>query len=245
MWELNYKESWAQKNWCFWTVVLEKTLESPLDCKEIQPNHPKDQFWLFIGRTDVEAETSIFWPPDAKSLEKTLMLGGIGDRWRRGDNRGWHGWMASLTWWTWVWVSSGSWWWTQRPGVLQFMGSQRVGLTERLNWTELMLSDSLKKTHGKTDAWKDWWQENNGMTEDGWLDGSTDLMDISLGRLQELVMDREAWHAAIYGITNSQTQLRDWTELNWIFVRIPFISFFIKKGREMENYLFLQIIVFI
>ena len=68
MWELDYKESWVLKNWCFWTVVLEKTLESPLDCKEIQPVHPKgDQSWVFMGRTDVEAETPIFWPPDAKS----------------------------------------------------------------------------------------------------------------------------------------------------------------------------------
>ena len=68
MWELDYKESWAQKNWCFWTVVLEMTLESPLDYKEIQPVHPKgDQSWVFIGRTDVEAETPIFWPPYAKS----------------------------------------------------------------------------------------------------------------------------------------------------------------------------------
>ena len=68
MWELDYTESWAPKNWCFWTVVLEKTLESPLDCKEIQPVHPKgDQSWVFTGRTDVEAETPILWPPDAKS----------------------------------------------------------------------------------------------------------------------------------------------------------------------------------
>ena len=68
MWELDYKESWAQKNWCFWTVVLEKTLQSPLDCKEIQPVHPKgDQSWVFIGRTDVEAETPVLQPPDAKS----------------------------------------------------------------------------------------------------------------------------------------------------------------------------------
>ena len=67
MWELDYQESWAPKNWCFWTVVLEKTIESPLDCKEIQPVHPKgDQFWTFIGRTDAEAETPIFWPPDGK-----------------------------------------------------------------------------------------------------------------------------------------------------------------------------------
>ena len=68
MWELEYKESWAPKNWCLWTVVLEKTLESPLDCKEIQPVHSKgDQSWVFIARTDVEAETSVLWPPDAKS----------------------------------------------------------------------------------------------------------------------------------------------------------------------------------
>ena len=68
MWELDYKESWVQKNWCFWTVVLEKTLEVPLDCKEIKPVHPKgNQSWIFTGRTDVEAETPIFWPPDAKS----------------------------------------------------------------------------------------------------------------------------------------------------------------------------------
>ena len=68
MWKLDYKESWAQKNWGFWTVVLKKTLESPLDCKEIQPVHPKgDQSWVFIGRTDVEAETPILWPPDAKT----------------------------------------------------------------------------------------------------------------------------------------------------------------------------------
>ena len=68
MWELDYKESWALKNWCFWTVVLEKTLESPFDCKEIQPVHPKgNQSWVFIGRSDVEAETPVLWPPDAKS----------------------------------------------------------------------------------------------------------------------------------------------------------------------------------
>ena len=67
MWELDYKDSWALKDWCFWTVVLEKTLENPLDCKEIQPVHPKDQSWVFIGRTDAEAETPVLWPPDAKS----------------------------------------------------------------------------------------------------------------------------------------------------------------------------------
>ena len=66
IWELDYKESWVLKNWCFWILVLEKTLESPLDCK-IQPVHPKDQSWVFIGRTDAKAETTIFWPPDAKN----------------------------------------------------------------------------------------------------------------------------------------------------------------------------------
>ena len=124
MWKLEYKESWALKNWCFWTVMLEMTLESPLDCKEIQPVHPKeDQSWVFIGKTDVEAETPILWPPDAKSW----LIGKDPDAGREGDDRGWDGWMASPTQWTWVWVDSGSWWWTGRPGVLQFMGSQRTG----------------------------------------------------------------------------------------------------------------------
>ena len=93
MWELDYKESWAPKNWCFWTVVLEKTLKSPFDCKEIQPVHPKgNQSWMFVGRTDVEAETPILWPPHVKSwlIGKTLMLGGIGAG-GEGDDRGWDG----------------------------------------------------------------------------------------------------------------------------------------------------------
>ena len=129
MCELDYKESWAPKNWCFWTVVLEKTLESPLDCKEIRPVHPKgNQSWIFIGRTDAEAETPILWPSDVKNwlIGKDLMLGKI-EGGRRGDDRGWDGWMASLTWWTWVWARSGSWWWAGKPAVLQSLGSQRVG----------------------------------------------------------------------------------------------------------------------
>ena len=111
--------------------MLEKTLESPLDCREIQPVHPKGhQYWVFIGRTDTKAETPILWPPCWEGL-------GAGGE---GDDRGWDG--TSLTWWTWVWVNSGSWWCTGRPGVLWFMRSQRVlhdWVTE-LNWTELIMA---------------------------------------------------------------------------------------------------------
>ena len=138
MWELDCEESWVLKNWCFWTVVLEKTLESPLDCKEIQPVHLKgEQSWVFIARTDIEAETPILWPPDAKS-------------WLIGKD---------------------------------------------------------------PDAGKDWGQEKKGTTEDEMVDGITDSMNIGLGELQELVMDREAWRAAVHGVTKSRTLLSDWTEL--------------------------------
>ena len=116
--------------------MLEKTLESPLDCKEIQPVHPKGNHWIFIGRANAEAETPILWPPDAKKLThwkrpwfwERLKVGG------EGDNRGCGGWMASPTQWTWAWVNSESWWWTGRSGVLQSMGLQRL----RNDWaTEL------------------------------------------------------------------------------------------------------------
>ena len=142
MWELNCKESSALKSWCFWTVVLEKTLENPLDCKEIQPVRPKgDQSWVFIGRTDAEAETPVLWPPHAKSwlIGKDWCWEGLGAG-GEGDDRRWDGWMASLARWMWVWMNSGSWWWTGRPGVLRFMGSQRVGhdWATELNWTDVL-----------------------------------------------------------------------------------------------------------
>ena len=136
--ELDYKESWAPKNWCLWTVVLEKTLESPLDCKEIQPVYPKgNRSWIFIWRPDAEAETLILRPPDAKNW----LLGknsDAGKDWRQEDKGmtdsemiGWH----HLPWWTWVWARSSSWWWIGKPDVLQSMGLQRI----RHDWaTELM-----------------------------------------------------------------------------------------------------------
>ena len=129
MWELDCEESWAPKNGCFWTVVLEKTLENALDCKEIQPVHSEgDQPWDFFGRTDAKAETPVFWPTHVKNwLWKRLWcwegLGAAGE----GDDRGWGGWMASPTWWMWVWVNSGSLWWTGRSGMLTSIGWQRVG----------------------------------------------------------------------------------------------------------------------
>ena len=122
-------------------VVLEKPLESPLDCKEIQPVHPKgNQSWMFIGRTDVEAETPILWPPAVKSwlIWKDSDAGKDWKAGGEGDDRGWDGWMASLTQWTWVWENSWSWWWTGRPGMLPFMGLHRArhDWATELNWTE-------------------------------------------------------------------------------------------------------------
>ena len=142
MWELDCKESWAPKNWSFWTVVLEKTFESPLDCKEIQPVHPKaDQSWVFTGRSDVEAETPILWPPDAKSwfIWKDPDVGKDWGQEEKGTTEDEMVGMASPTQWTWVWAGSKSWCWIGRPGMLRFMGSQKVRhdwVTELNNWCQ-------------------------------------------------------------------------------------------------------------
>ena len=156
IWELDNKKSWAPKNWYFWTVILEKTLESPLDCldnKEIQPVHPKgNQSWIFIGRADAEDETPTLRSPDVKNW-LTGKNPDSGKDWRqeeRGDDKGWDGWIASPTQWTWVWVNSGSWGWTGRPGMLQSMGSEIFGcdwVTE-LNWaiSKLLQRYSNKKS---------------------------------------------------------------------------------------------------
>ena len=141
MWELDCEESWAPKNWCFWTVVLEKTLECLLDCKEIQLVHSKgnqSDYSLEGLMLSWNSSTLATWCEEWTHWNRPWCwekLRAEGE----GDDRGWDGWMASLTRWMWVWVNSGSWWWTGRPGVLQFMGSQRVGhnwMTE-LNWTEI------------------------------------------------------------------------------------------------------------
>ena len=140
MWELDCEESWAPKNWCIWTVVLEKTLESPLDCKEIKSVNPKgNQSWIFIGRTDAEVEAPIFWPPDGKNW----LLGKDPDAGKErqenkgmteGEMAGWHHQLDGQ----WVWASSGSSWWTWKPGMLKFLVSQRVGhdWVIELNWIE-------------------------------------------------------------------------------------------------------------
>ena len=145
MWQLDHKEAWAPENWCFWIVLLEKTLGSPLGSKEIKLTNPKgNQPWLFIGRADAEAEAPILWPPDTKS-QPIRKDPDFGKDWRQekgmteDDLVGWHHRHCQ---WTWVWVNSGSWWRIGRPGVLQFMGSQRVG---RDQVTELNCTDFTRK----------------------------------------------------------------------------------------------------
>ena len=154
VWELDYKESWAPKNWCFWIVMWKRLLRVPWTArrsnqsilKEISPEYSLEgrmlklklqYFGHLMQRTD--------------SLGKTLMLGKIEDGRRSGDNRGWDGWMASLTQWTWLWVNSGSWWWTGRPGMLQSTRSQRVGndWSTELNWRfQLKLEEEHSKSKG-------------------------------------------------------------------------------------------------
>ena len=151
MWELDYKENWTWKYWYFWTVVLEKTLESPLNCKEIQPSILKEitpgcslEDWCWSWNSNTLAT----WWAEMTHLKRPwswerLKAGG------EGDDGGWDGWIASPTQWTWVWVNSGSWWWTGRPGMLQFKGSQSVGhdwVTEP-NWTKYCWRTSSERLH--------------------------------------------------------------------------------------------------
>ena len=140
MWELAHKESWVLKNWCYWTVMLEKTLESPLDCKEIQPVHPKgNQSWIFIWKTDAKSwnsTTLATWWEELTHLKRPwcwerLKAGG------EGDDRGWDGWMPSMTQRTWVWVNSGV---GDGQGGLVCCGPwdhKEFDMTEWLNWTKL------------------------------------------------------------------------------------------------------------
>ena len=123
MWDLDWKESWVPVNWCFWTMVLEKILESPLGCKEIQPVHLKgNQCWMFIVRTDAVAETPILWPPDVNN-GLIWQNPDAGKDWRLEEKGTTEDEMVG-----WVWVNSRSWCWTGKHGMLQSMGSQRVGL---------------------------------------------------------------------------------------------------------------------
>ena len=147
MWELEYK-SWVQKNWCFWIVLLEKTLESPLDCKEIQPIHPKgNQSWVFIGRTDVEAETPMFWPPDAKT-QLIRKDPDTGKDWRQEEKGmtenemvGWHHWLNGLSLSNLQEIARDR---EGKPGVLQFTGSQSQ--TWLSDWTATTIPTEFQQS---------------------------------------------------------------------------------------------------
>ena len=136
---LDYKDSWAPKNWCFWTMVLEKTLESPLDCKKSNQSILKEINLNVLWKDWCWSWNSSTWATWCKELTlwkrpwcwEKMKAGGEGD-----DTGGWDGCMASLTWWTWIWVSSGSWWWTRKPGMLQSCGCKELDMTKQWNWTE-------------------------------------------------------------------------------------------------------------
>ena len=160
--ELDYKESWVSKYWSFWTVVLDKTHESPLNCKEIKPVNLKgNQSWILTGKT--VAEAPILWSPDAKNWfnGEDPDAGKDWKQKKKGTTE--DGWVASLTRWTWVWASSGSWWWTGKPGVLQSMGLQRVGHSwaTELNWSIDSLALSFLYGQTLTSTHDDW--ENHSL----------------------------------------------------------------------------------
>ena len=140
MLELEYKESWVPKSFCFWLVVLEKSLECPLDCKEIKLVKPTgNKSWIFIRRTDLKLKLQYLatWCEELTHWKRPWCWE-RSKTGREGDDRGWDGWMLSPTQWIWVWASSKSWWWTGKPGILQSMGSQRVGQdwATELNWIQ-------------------------------------------------------------------------------------------------------------
>ena len=148
MWELEYKENWVPKNWCFWTLILEKTIESPLDCKEIPPVHPKEnspEYSLegLMLKLKLQHFGHLTWRTD--SLEKTLMLGKIEGGRKRGRQK-MNGWMASPTQWTWVWVNSWSWWRTEKTSCCSPWGHKELDMTEQLNWTELNWTPCFKSS---------------------------------------------------------------------------------------------------